>query len=107
MSASAPVRNPDAQAVSREALNDLVQDHLHPAMEHALQATGWLQKTVAKAGFPFGRANPRQTIAFARDDLRDALRELDAFEAAVYPASDIRDVTDGESPGTRTEECTA
>jgi hypothetical protein len=83
------------------ALNDAAQDHLHPALTHTIQAMGWLHKTVEKAGFQFGRPNLRQTIDFARDELRSALQELDAFEAAVYPAAIIptdSTFTDEENP---------
>lgn len=76
---------------NRAALNDAVQDHLHPALTDTQAAAEWVHKSIQKATWSFGNRDPRQTIAYAREQLREALSELDAFEAAVYPADHTPD----------------
>jgi len=79
--------------IDRTALSDLVSDHLHPAMTHALGATQWLHKAIDKATFRHSRPNLRQVLDFAREDLRQAMAELDAFEAGIYQPAPIAAVT--------------
>lgn len=75
--------------LNRDALNDAVQDHLHPALTNSLLVADWIGRAIRKTTFQFGNHDARQILAYARENLREALAELDAFEAAVYPAAII------------------
>lgn len=75
----------DAGMVGRRVKASM-QDHLHPAMTAALEAASALNRVnmyIPMLGL--GRAT-RQSLEMAREYARDMLTELDAFEAAVWPA---------------------
>lgn len=64
---------------------DATRDHLHPAMNNALLATQWIHKTIEYQVYAYSKSCSRNTLENAREELRECLASLDAFEAAAWP----------------------